>query len=943
MKSSSGCIFTDLIFTDLIYSMLFICCLKTFIIIYLISLNMRNTNDDLLKYAYMSMHDTLKQMNSSKDGLTNDEAERRKRIYGTNEIKRTKGPNVFKLLTDQFINPLVLMLIFAAIITYLTGDASDTILIMIIVILNAWLGFSQEFHAEKIVEALKEFASPHAIVIRRIRKSQTKQTHEKEKYEQVIQEIDAREIVPGDIIVLEAGRVVPADARVIESNGLEVSESILTGESVSVSKQTKPVDKDIHTLGDMSSMVFSGTYVIKGCGKAVVVGTGNNTQIGRIASMTTEIKREIPLSKNIEDLTKQLSILIIVIIAIIFITGSLEGRDIIEMFKIAVGLGVAAVPEGLPAIVTITLAIGLKTIARKKAIVKSLLSVETLGRTNVIYVDKTGTLTKNEMTVTKIYLDGNVIDVKGAGYSLNGEFKMKNKSNENKNDLKKLLLIGYYCNNSTYYSGSFSGDPTEIALKVSALKYFRSLHIKMPKRHRINSKEFDSKRMLMSVVCETKTGYIQYTKGAPNRIIKRCDRILDNGKVRKINKDDIKRIEEFDNLFSNQALRVLGFAYKPLKNKSINEKEMIFVGLQGMIDPPREHIKDTIDKAKKAGIGVKMITGDHKETAIAVGRLIGIDGKALTGKEIDKLSDKELEKKIDDVDIFARVSPSHKLRIVKLLENKYIVAMTGDGVNDAPALKRASIGIAVKGASDVAKEAADMLLLEPHFNAIITAIEQGRAIYENIQKFTAYLLSCNLAEIAVIFIAIMLNMPLPLTIVQLLWINLVTDGPPAIILGMDPPRKDIMQQKPRNKNKPILTKGLLYSTFIISMILTFALLSLFYHYLPDETKARTVVFTGFVLFELARLDFIRREYGQDWSTNKKLILVIALIIMLQISIISFPITRRWFNVSLLNITDYLIIITTGIIMYLIFIAVDKIKDRMIESDFKIIKVLKKHL
>jgi len=763
-------------------------------------------------------------------GLSSEEAKRRLGEYGPNEIPERKRRTILQMFLSQFTDFLIIILLVAAGISLFIGEGVDAILIMAIVVLNAVLGTVQEAKAEKALQLLKKMAAPSARVLR----------------DGVIQTVSSREIVPGDIVILEAGNYVPADARVLESVNLSTNEAALTGESQPVEKVTEPLSEPNLPLGDRVNMVFSGTIVSRGRGKAVVVATGGETEIGKIAKMLTEIEEEeTPLQKNLEKLGKQIGLIILGICAIVFLVGILEGNPILDMFLTAVSLAVAAVPEGLPAVVTIVLALGTYNMAKRHVIIRRLQSVETLGSVNVICSDKTGTLTKNEMTVVRYYLHPN---------------RWLNHQEITSIDdpvLKETLIGSALCNDAflAFKDGKrvTAGDPTEIALVVAAwdlnLKK-EELDKDMPRVHEI---PFDSDRKMMTTV-HRKTGtLVSYTKGAPDVVIAKCKWYLaPDGKIKELTEQDRESILQANQKMAQEGLRVLAVAFKNVEEGMLDglEEDLTFLGLVGMIDPPRPEVKDALEKCKTAGIKVIMITGDHKATAQTIAKEIGImdeKGKVLTGNELLEMDVDDLAEVVEEVGVFARVSPSDKLKIVEALKKKgKIVAMTGDGVNDAPALKRADIGVAMGiTGTDVAKDASDMVLTDDNFASIVAAVEEGRKIFDNIRKVVFYLLSCNISEVATIFISILLRLPLPLIPVQILWMNLVTDGLPALALGVEPAEPDVMRRPPRDPQEGIMSREVLRKILIGGLIMSILTIFVYSWALMEHDEIRllrTMVF-----------------------------------------------------------------------------------------------------
>tara|TARA_Y100000031_G_C8248509_1_gene399373 strand:+ start:874 stop:3543 length:2670 start_codon:yes stop_codon:yes gene_type:complete len=803
------------------------------------------------------MHDKkieeiFKELDTKEEGLTEEEAEERLEKYGLNEIKESKKISALKIFLSQFNNIVIYILVFALAVSIFLGETIDAIVIGAIVIANAILGFIQEYKAEKSIAALKKLASLKATVIR----------GGKEK------EIDAKQIVPGDIVKLETGDKVPADCRIFALAELQTQEATLTGESTPVKKDFKVLSEKT-PLADRINMAFSSTIITNGKGKAIVTGTGMQTEIGKIATLIEEVKPELtPLQKRLNVLGKKLGIMVIVISIIVFLAqlfknpvifGHLTSFEFLEflegsreLFLTAIALAVAAIPEGLPAVVTIGLAIGIKKMVRRNALNRRLPSVETLGSTTVICSDKTGTLTKNEMTVRKIYANGKIIDVTGSGYETKGTFLSDNKKIDAK-EIDLLLKIGVLNNDAAFDKKNVIGDPTEAALIVSAAKAGLDkdvLQKKYPRKHEIT---FTSERKIMTTMHDI-NGLVSYVKGAPEVVLNLCSSIYENGRIKKLTESKKNEILDTNKKFANNALRVLGFAYKTVTDKSRAEKNLTFAGLQAMIDPPREEVKIAIRKCKKAGIKTIMITGDHEITAKAVAKEIGIEGKSITGQELEKIDEKDLEKEVEQIVIYARVNPEHKIKIVNALKTKgHVVAMTGDGVNDAPALKKADIGIAMGiTGTDVSKEASDMILLDDNFASIVNAVEEGRGVYDNIRKYFSYLISGNIGEVLIIFLSIIFGWPLPLTATQILLINLVTDGLPAVALSSDPYEPNAMSRKPRSQKDPIyhnLKPFLLYYPAALIIVA----LSVFYYFNflnNNLIQAQTAVFLTVAMFEL---------------------------------------------------------------------------------------------
>ncbi len=783
-----------------------------------------------------AIEQVLKELKTSDKGLSQQEASERLKQYGLNEIKEGKKISPWKIFINQFKSIVVWILIFATIISAFLQEYIDALVIFVIIILIALLGFVQEYRAERSIEALKKLASLKATVLRDNQKK----------------DIDSKELVPGDIIILETGDKVPADARLIEVFNLQAQEAALTGESQPVKKHTNVLEEKT-AIADMKNMVFSGTIIVSGRAKAVVIATGMQSEFGKIAKMIEDVKPEpTPLQKKMDNLGKWLGKIVIVIAVIIFAVGLLfHEKPPLEMLKFAAAVAVAAIPEALAGIVTIALSIGTRRMLKRNALVRNLPSVETLGSTTVICSDKTGTLTANQMTVRKIFVNGKVIDVTGVGYETKGQFIYKNKP-VGADEAELLLRIGILNNNSDIKGDNIIGDPTEVALIVSAAKIGLIKEDLDIEYRRIDEIEFTSERKMMTTIHGYHGEKISYVKGAPEVVLKLCNYININGKVKKLTNEMKQEILEVNKQFAEQALRVLGFAYKSIVTEKDPEKNLTFVGLQAMIDPPREEVKLAIEKCKKAGIKVIMITGDHEITAKAVAKEIGLTGKAITGQRLDEI--KNLEDWVEDISVFARVNPEHKIKIVDALKKKgHVVAMTGDGVNDAPALKKADIGIAMGiSGTDVSKEASSMILTDDNFASIVNAVEEGRGVYDNIRKYIGFLLSGNIGEVLIVFLGIIFGLPLPLTATQVLLINLVTDGLPALALSGDPFEPNAMSRKPRKQDEPIF-KGLNPFLIYYPIAQVICSLSMFlWIWLAENNlpKAQTAAFLTIGMFEL---------------------------------------------------------------------------------------------
>ncbi len=873
-------------------------------------------------YHEMKAEEVISTLKTSTNGLSAKDAEERLEKNGPNELKEKKKISPWKIFIRQFTSFMVMILIFAIIVSAAIGEFLDAIVISVIVILNGIFGFIQEFKAEKAIEALRKLTALKARVIR----------------DGEVHEIDSRDLVPGDLILLTTGSKIPADARLIEAVALQADESSLTGESVPTRKEIDSLEGDI-PITDRKNMVYMGTTVTKGRGKAVIASTGMNTEVGKIAEMVQEAdEKTTPLQYKLKHFSKWLGFMTIGICVIVFLIGVsreyfLEGilnpEHVTEFFLVAVALAVAAIPEGLPAIVTISLALGVRRMVKRNALIRKLSSVETLGSTNIICSDKTGTLTRNEMTVKEIYANDRLYDITGDGYSPKGDFMQDSQKVSNLKDLEMMLRIGVLCNDSKIENEEnrwkVIGDPTEAALVVSAAKAGIAKEEYEDKYPRTDELPFDSIKKSMATIHKAKKGKEAYVKGAPDMILNRCRYISIDGRVRKLTAKDKEKILKINHEMANKALRVLGFAYKSLKKgyetKNI-EKDMIFVGLQAMMDPPREEVKDSIAKCRSAGIRTVIITGDHKMTAIAVAKKLGLFGEdniALSGDELDDLSDKELAETLDRLTICARVSPEHKVRILDAFKNTgHVVAMTGDGVNDAPALKRSDIGVAMGiTGTDVAKESSDIILTDDNFASIVNAVEEGRGIYNSIKQFIQYTLSSNFGEILVIFIAILIGWPLPLVAIQILWVNLLTDGLPGLALGLDSFDRDIMKKKPRKKTEKIISSEILQNIFIVGIVMAAGTLLMFNFYGIFTEKARSIAFTTLILFQLFNvMTFKSKHFRFDLRVNKFLIGSILISVLLQFIVIYTPLNKAFGTVPLTP-ADWLLIVAVSSTLYFI--------------------------
>ncbi len=874
---------------------------------------------------------------SSREGLTADEAARRLSTHGPNELQEASRPSFWRMVLAQFSSFIVIILIVASLVSAVLGDYLEAAAILAIVVLNAILGVVQERRAEEALAALRRLAAPEAQVVRDGRRVS----------------VPARELVPGDVIVLEAGNYVPADVRLVETANLRIEEAALTGESLPVEKDADVVLRQEVGLGDRLNTAFLGTLVSYGRGRGVVVSTGMHTQIGLIAAMLQAVEDEdTPLQRKLDQLGKTLGLVTLVICGLVFAVGWMRGYDPLKMFLIAVSLAVAAVPEGLPAVVTITLALGMREMIRRHALIRRLASVETLGSTTVICSDKTGTLTQNQMTVTRLWVDGTTFDVTGQGYAPEGSFRIDGRPVDLQDHpaAGTTLWVALLANDAQLEVAADGsrvhavGDPTESALVVAALKAGAARDELERAYPRVNEIPFDSVRKRMTTVHKlvapapddigpflddrVREWEVATTKGAPDVILDLCthyqamdDRSLPMTEAMR------RSIEVANDRMSQQALRVLAVAYR-LERKFLGEltpeaveQGLTFVGLLGMIDPSRAEVPPAIERARRAGIRTVMITGDYPNTARAIGEEIGLlrpGRRVLTGAELEAMSDEELSREVVQVDVFARVSPQHKVRIVDALKaNREIVAMTGDGVNDAPALKRADIGVAMGiTGTDVAKEAADMVLTDDNYASIVAAVEQGRVIYANIRKFVFYLLSCNLAEIAVIFIATVAGLPSPLTAIQLLWLNLVTDGAPALALGVEKGDPDTMDQAPRPPDEPVINGWMRVGIAIQTIAIASVTLGAYFVGLrahPDAPQyAETMSFATLSISELLRAITARSEWYPVLRLglfgNRSMLYAVGSSLALILIVLYVPFLQPIFNTTTLGLRQWELIL-----------------------------------
>lgn len=878
-------------------------------------------------------------------GLTEEEATRRLEKHGPNALLEKKSESPLKLLLNQFKDFMVLVLLGAVVISGLLGEMLDALTIIAIIIINGVLGFYQEYRAERSLRALKELSAPSAKVIR----AGTHQT------------VPASSLVPGDVVIMESGDRVPADLRFITCNQIAIDESALTGESVVVVKSSAVIAEESPPLGDRKNCGYLGTMITRGTATGIVTMTGMNTEMGKIADLIQQTEEaDTPLQHRLEQLGKILIIVSIILTVVVVVAGILHGQPLYDMFLAGVSLAVAAIPEGLPAIVTIALALGVQRMIKRRAIVRKLPSVETLGCASVICSDKTGTLTQNKMTVTKIWVAGREVEVTGEGYEPVGGLKEAGQWIEVKGDapLRRLTQIATLCNNADLVqeqaaedakkrksskadataSGALEwkvkGDPTEGALLVLSAKtgMYKSSLDGLYKRE--EEFPFDSERKRMSVRVSHQSGQLICTKGAPDLLLEQCAYVLWGDNIIPFTGSLKMKVLQANERMAKESLRVLGFAYREMKTSEKCETNehaehgLTFIGLMGMIDPPRKEVKDAITKCRHAGIKTVMITGDHGITAEAIARTLGIigrDGRVLTGQELAAMDDRALEAIADDVNVYARVSPEHKLRIVQALQRRgHVVAMTGDGVNDAPAVKAADIGIAMGiTGTDVTKEASALVLADDNFSSIVAAVEEGRGIYENIRKFIRYLLASNVGEIMTMFMAMLMGFPLPLVPIQILWVNLVTDGLPAMALGVDQSESDLMQHKPRSAKENIFARRLGWKIISRGLLIGFCTLGAFVLALHEGAghseqliHAQTVAFATLVMAQLIHVFDCRSSrsiFHRKFLENKYLVLAVLSSLLLMLAVLYLEPLQPVFKTVSLDMRDWaLVLVAAGI-------------------------------
>ncbi|THE66501.1 cation-transporting P-type ATPase [Salinadaptatus halalkaliphilus] len=911
-----------------------------------------------------SLEDVYETLETTEEGLSTDEARERLEREGPNEIEGEEGISPLQIFVDQYKPALIWVLIVATAVMAVVGHTIDAAVIAGVVVFITVFGFLQDYRAEQSIQALKEMSTTHALVRREGEKT----------------EIDATNVVPGDVIFVESGDIVPADARIVAESNLSVDEAALTGESVGVSKEVGQIEEET-SLAERENMLYKDTVVERGSGTAVVVETGPESEIGQIATALEEAEdRDTPFEAEMDRLGKLIALGVVGIVSIIAITELVIGdTQPLQVFLTAVGIAVSAVPEGLPAVVTLSLALGARRMAEKNALVRRLPIVEALGSVDVVCTDKTGTLTEEEMTVQRIVANRETYEVTGTGYDTEGEF-LQDDDPVDADRVAEVLRCGMLCNNvdvgtregeddgnaagdAGNEERTYLGDPTEIALFVAAQKAGFDHEEIATAYPRTGEVDFTSARKRMTTVHETPDGgTAAYMKGAPETVIERCDRELVDGDVVELTDKRRDELEHRNEAFAEDALRVMGFAYRPDVPDSQAtdpdegiEQGMVFLGLQGMLDPPRPEVPDALAGCLDAGINVVMITGDNAVTARAVGKEVGLrSATVITGSDLEAMSDEELRDVVDDVDIFARTSPEHKTRILQTLQDKgHTVAMTGDGVNDAPAVKNADVGVAmgIRG-TDVTEQASDIVLLDDNFATIRDAVRGGRRIFDNVRKFVNYLLSGNGGEVTMIFSGTLAGLGLVITPIQVLWINVVTDGIPALTMGVDPAASDVMERDPRPPEEGVITERIVTSIVGIALFMTVCLLPLFtlnfygevipgydvtgaiLGWSPDyevgRDLAQTMVFTGFVVFEIVRIQAIRYRYGLGLFSNNWLVLAVAIAITLQLLVLYTSTGQLLFDVEPLALVHWAQIAVAAIVFALLMAIFVKVQDRYFE-------------
>ena len=898
----------------------------------------------------LSAEETYEALDAQYKGLQVAEAENRLEEFGENKLQKEHEVSKLDILISQVKDPLIYVLVAAAIISLIAGEELDAIAIGAVIIINTLIGFFQEYRAEESLEALMAQAAPEAEVIRK--------PEDREDYMEM--SLPAAYVVPGDIILLDEGYRVPADARLIEAHNLEVDEAMLTGESFSVQKETEPLEEDLG-VGDRTNLVYGGTAVTRGRGRAIVYATGQDTEMGKIAELIQETeKAKSPLIKQTEDLSRKIGVIAVVIGVIMVITGLLVALELDEIALYALATAVSSIPAGLPAVMSITLAIGVNRMAKRNAIIRRLPAVDTLGATSVICSDKTGTLTTNKMTVQKMYAGQKLISISGSGYDPQGEFEHQGENIDpcEDPDVRLALKIGGLCNDARLThrknddeSWDVRGDPTEAALVVAAAKAGFHAEKLGQENKRIDELPFSSKHKFMATFHKHEDDKVwAFVKGAPETILSFCQRIQIDGEVTELTDGQREEIMKKNDEMANQALRVLGVAFQIIPRDQIethkeileydHEVDMVFVGLSGMMDPPREEVTEAIQRCKTAGIRVIMATGDHQTTARAVAREIGIleeDGQVITGTEVEKMDDDELDETIQDVNVFARVSPDHKHRLVESLQRLgYVVAMTGDGVNDAPALQTAEIGIAMGiTGTDVTKETAEMVLTDDNFVSIVNAVEEGRIVFQNVRKVVKLLVATNSGEVLTLFSSLLIfSGMLILQPLHILWINLVTDGILDVTLAMEPKEEEVMQDPPREPDTKIINKEIFINVVIVAIVMAAGVLYMFNRASGrDLVVAQTIAFATLALFQVFNAyncrSLTRSIFQVGFFRNPYLLLGIAGSVLLQLGVIYLPFMQEALETAPLRLADW------GLILLVTFsiVVVDEIR-KLIQRQMK---------
>ncbi len=890
--------------------------------------------DPKIPWHALEIQEVFERLETSKKGLTNEEAERRLAEYGTNKIQEEEEISKAALLINQLRNPLIGVLVVAALVSLAAGKSIDALVITIIIGVNSVIGFSQEYKAETAIQSLKSMAAPKAEVIRECR--------DDGKCIQI--SINSKELVPGDLVLLNKGDKVPADIRLYDSMNLETDESLLTGESTPVEKGVGVIEEDL-SIADRKNMVFSGTLVTHGRAKGIVVSTGMETEMGRIAELVRETdESETPIQKRINSLSRYLGVLVILVAGLTLLIGILRLLNFNDILAYSLASAVSSIPEGLPAVTTVALTIGVRRMAKRNAIIRKLRAVDTLGSASAICADKTGTLTTNQMTVRKILSDNRIVGVTGVGYTREGHFEVGNEPIDHGENraLTLLLKIATLCNDARLSQEesnernrfTIQGEPTEGALLIAARKAGLEKHELENDYPRVDEIPFTSKYRYMATFHESSGESIRaFVKGGPEDVLRMCSHFFEDGKVQELTPEKRRRIREENTQMASEALRVLAFAHQTTERESVEDfkeriqygnPELIFVGLVGMIDPPRPMAKDAVKQCKDAGIKVIMATGDHHLTAEAIAREVGIlehGSKVITGSELDKMSEEELDAVVDETSVFARVSPGSKYRIVESLERRgHIVAMTGDGVNDAPALKAAEIGIAMGiTGTDVTRETADMVLTDDNFASIVSAVEEGRVVFKNIQKVVKYLLSTNIGEDLIILVALILlpATPLILAPIQILWVNLVTDGILDVTLAMEPKEDDVMKEPPRDPTTNIVNGEILLNILYASVFMVIGTLWVFAegYATGGLIRAQTLGFTTLAMFQVFNSLNCRSRTKSFFSlgllTNKYLYIAIMTSVLLLVLTTILPFFQAVLGTTALSMWDWMVIISVS--------------------------------